>query len=280
MKKNLLSFEFFPPKTDRARERLWQNVGRLSTLDPSFMTVTYGAGGSTRDWTIETACRIQEDTGIKVASHLTCIVTPKDKIAEIASTLWQRGIRHIVALRGDAPEGEKTPDPDDPRYYHYSNELVEGLLKLHPFEISVAAYPEKHPEAPSLDADIEALKKKYDAGATRAITQFFFDNEACYRFLDKAAAAGIDMPIVPGILPIVNFGKAEDFAAKCGASVPGTLKERFAGIDPDSDEARKVSLDIVSGQVGDLIAHGIGSFHFYTLNKAGMTYLACKTLGL
>jgi methylenetetrahydrofolate reductase (NADPH) len=276
--KPTLSFEFFPPKTERARERLWQNVGRLSTLHPSYMTVTYGAGGSTREWTIETACKIQEDTGVPVASHLTCVVTPKARIEEVASILWSRGIRHIVALRGDVPEGANSPDPDDDSYYHYSSELVEGLLKLHPFEISVAAYPEKHPDAPSLNADIEALKKKCDAGAARAITQFFFDNEAFYRFLDKVRAAGITTPIVPGILPIVNFAKAESFALKCGANVPDNVRKKFAGLEPGSEETHKISIDLTSRQLLDLIENGVSHFHFYTLNHARLTYSIVRNL--
>lgn len=280
MTKLSLSFELFPPRTSRSRELLWLNVGRLSTLNPNFMTVTYGAGGSTREWTIDTACNIQNDTGISMASHLTCIVTPKKDIEVLAHELWDKDIRRIVALRGDVPEGKTRPDPDDSDYYHYSSNFVEGLLKLHPFDISVAAYPEKHPDAPSMDADIEALKKKCDAGAARAITQLFFDNESFYDFMDKVLAAGIKTPIVPGILPIVNYTKAESFAGKCGARIPEKVMARFKGLDPVSKEAEAASLEIVKEQVRDLIRHGINSFHFYTLNQAGLTYTACSDLGL
>lgn len=276
----MISFEFFPPKTERARERLWQNVGMLSTLNPAFMTVTYGAGGSTREWTVDTARRIQEDTGVPVASHLTCVITPKEEIVRIADDLWQSGIKHIVALRGDVPEGANPPARDDPHYYHFSSNLVEGLLARHPFEISVAAYPEKHPDAPSMDADIEALRKKSDAGAARAITQFFFDNENFFRFMDKVSAAGITTPVVPGILPIVNFEKMEAFASRCGTHVPEYIREKFSGLDPDSSEARQVSKDIAARQVRELMEGGINHFHFYTLNHAGQTYEICRSLSL
>ena len=215
----IFSFEFFPPKTDAARDGLTHAVQMLARLKPNFMTVTYGAGGSTRDWTIETASKIQKDTGIPTAAHLTCICTPKTEIADIANRLWDKGIRHIVALRGDAPKDGPVPAPDDPAYYHYANELVTGLKALHDFQISVAAYPEQHPKAPDPNTDILNLKKKCDAGASRAITQFFFDNTHFYRFRDRAAEAGITIPITAGLLPIVNVEKAFAFAQKCGTSV-------------------------------------------------------------
>lgn len=274
-----ISFEFFPPKTDRGRELLWENVGRLSTLGPRFMTVTYGAGGTDRDWTIETARNIQRDTRVPTAAHLTCIVTPKDEIARIADTLWENQIRHVVALRGDAPrDGSPAPAPDDERYYHFSSDLVDGLRARHPFEISVAAYPEKHPAAPSLDADIAALKKKFDAGADRAITQFFFENDDFLRFRDKARAAGINGEIVAGILPIADHEKAFDFAGKCGANVPDSLRERFDGLEPRSDAALEVSAELVREQVRALVSEGVREFHFYTLNQAHLTYSACEDL--
>ncbi len=275
-----LSFEFFPPKNERMKEQLWEAVGMLSTLDPAFMTVTYGAGGSTRDWTVEAATHIHQDTGIPVAAHLTCVCTPKEEIALIADRLWANKIRHIVALRGDAPKDGEIPRPDDEHYFHYSSDLVEGLLALHPFEISVAAYPEKHPEAPSLDADIEALKKKQDAGATRAITQFFFDNDRFYSFLDKAQAAGITMPIVPGIMPIANFEKSVGFAERCGTYVPDKVKQKFENIKDDPEACRITAGLVLADQVEALMEKGTNSFHFYTLNQARLTYTACRHLGL
>jgi methylenetetrahydrofolate reductase (NADPH) len=274
-----ISFEFFPPRTERGRELLWENVGRLSTLGPRFMTVTYGAGGSDQDWTLHTAVHIQKDTDIPTAAHLTCIVTPKDTIAQIAHELWDNGIRHIVALRGDAPkDGGAKPAPRDKNFYHYSSDLVEGLKSLHDFEVSVAAYPEKHPDAPSLDADIEALRKKFAAGADRAITQFFFENSNFLNFRDKVHAAGITQEITAGILPIADFEKAVSFARKCGTHVPDWLLARYDGVAPGSSTAQDISADIVREQVRALMAEGVNAFHFYTLNQAGLTYSACKDM--
>lgn len=273
-----VSFEFFPPKTDAARDSLRDAVRMLARLDPDFMTVTYGAGGSTREWTIETASEILKDTGIPTAVHLTCICTPRVEIAEIAERLWRKGIRHIVALRGDPPKDGRMPAPDNPDYYHHADSFVAGLKALRDFEISVAAYPEKHPQAPDLETDIAHLKRKCDAGATRAITQFFFNNQHFYRFRDRVAAAGITTPITAGILPIVNVEKSFSFAEKCGTQVPDSLRARFAGLEQDHDTARLIATVILAEQIADLRAHGVTRFHFYTLNQSHLTYAACQGL--
>lgn len=273
-----VSFEFFPPKTETARSQLWDAVSMLARLKPDFLTVTYGAGGSTREWTIQTAGKIFEDTKIPTAAHLTCICTPKEEIHRIAGSLWNRGIRHIVALRGDAPKDGVVPAPGDPAYYHYADELVAGLKFLRDFEISVAAYPEKHPSAPDLKTDIENLRRKCEAGADRAITQFFFDNAPFYRFRDAVSAIGIAAPIVAGILPIANPAKAFEFARKCGTSVPDRLAARFEGLENDPDTARLVAAVVLAEQIADLRANGVDQFHFYTLNQAHLTYAACQGL--
>ncbi|HRC26727.1 MAG TPA: methylenetetrahydrofolate reductase [NAD(P)H] [Alphaproteobacteria bacterium] len=273
-----VSFEFFPPKTEPARAQLWDAVGMLARLKPDFMTVTYGAGGSTREWTIQTAEKILQDTKIPTAAHLTCVCTPKEEIHRIAGSLWNRGIRHIVALRGDAPKDGAVPAAEDPEYYHYADELVAGLKFLRNFEISVAAYPEKHPAAPDLKTDIENLRRKCEAGADRAITQFFFDNEKFYRFRDVVSSVGIAAPLVAGILPIANPVKAFEFARKCGASIPDRLAARFEGLENDHDTARLVAAVVLAEQIADLRANGVDHFHFYTLNQAHLTYAACQGL--
>jgi methylenetetrahydrofolate reductase (NADPH) len=273
-----ISFEFFPPKGEEAQEQFWETVDKLSPLNPAFMTVTYGAGGSTRDWTIETAAAMQKKTGIRTAAHLTCVNTMKDGIAEIAHKLWDSGVKHIVALRGDVPDEDAPLDYNDHSYYHYANELVTGLKSLHDFEISVAAYPEKHPEASDFDTDIINLKRKCDAGATRAITQFFFENSVYYRFLDKARAAGITIPIIPGVLPIHDFTRMLRVAGMCQAHVPQWLHEKFQGLS--ADETRKTGADFLAAQVRDLADNGANHLHFYTLNRADLTAEACKACGL
>ncbi len=274
--KPTFSFEFFPPKTSKSRIELAPVARELATLNPSFMTVTYGAGGSSRDWTMETAAAMQEDIGIPVAAHLTCVNTFKGDMKDIADRLWGNDIRHIVALRGDVPHEDMPLDYNDKDYYHYANELVAGLKSWHDFEISVAAYPEKHPEASDLDTDIEHLKRKCDAGATRAITQFFFENETFYRFLDKTQAAGITIPIVPGVLPIPNFEKMLGFAAMCQAKVPHWLHEKFRELEDKPAENLKVAEDVLAAQCHDLADHGVEHLHFYTLNKTDITMQACK----
>ncbi|WP_029011157.1 methylenetetrahydrofolate reductase [NAD(P)H] [Azospirillum halopraeferens] len=278
-----VSFEFFPPKTEKMEQSLWQAIERLAPLAPAFVSVTYGAGGSTRERTHNTVCRIQRDTGIPAAAHLTCVGATRAEIDAIARTYWDAGIRHIVALRGDPPEGQGgaagayTPHPGG---YDYAADLVAGLRAVADFEISVAAYPETHPAAPSAVFDLDNLKRKVDAGATRAITQFFFDNDAYFRFRDRAAAAGIAVPIVPGILPITNFARACEFAAMCGAAVPAGMAETFEGLDADPDTRQLVAATVAAEQCQALSAGGVDAFHFYTLNRAELTIAICRRLGV
>lgn len=269
-----VSFEFFPPKTDHGRAQLIETAKELALLKPTFMTVTYGAGGSTRAWTMETAQRIQQETSIPTAAHLTCVNTFKDGIHGMARELWSGGIRHIVALRGDIPPVDAPLNYADANYYHYASELVAGLKTLHDFEISVAAYPEKHPDAPDMATDIRNLKRKCDAGAARAITQFFFENETYFRFLDRAQAAGITTPIVPGVLPIANFERMLGFARSCGASVPGWLRTIFE----DSEDHYRAAEEVLITQVQGLAARGVPHIHFYTLNNAALVTAAYKAL--
>ncbi|MCB1784391.1 MAG: methylenetetrahydrofolate reductase [NAD(P)H] [Alphaproteobacteria bacterium] len=272
------SFEFFPPKTEKAAETLWHAVPELADLGPKFMTVTYGAGGSTREGTVDTIARMKEETGLPIGSHLTFINTPKDQLHEYTSALWAAGIRHIVALRGDMPGDLHWPLDEDAEYFQFTSDFVEGLKSWHEFEISVGCYPEKHPDAPSIDADVKALKLKCDAGADRAITQFFFDNDIYYTFLEKCQKAGITTPVVPGLLPVHDFTSMCKFAARCQASVPAWMHEKFAGLEDKPEEARKVAIDLLTTQVEDLLQQGVPHFHFYTLNKADITMQAVKVL--
>jgi methylenetetrahydrofolate reductase (NADPH) len=274
-----VSFEFFPPKTEKMEETMWRSIHRLAPLAPSFVSVTYGAGGSTRDRTHASVTRIQRETGIPAAAHLTCVGHTRDEIETIANTYWNEGIRSIVALRGDLPDTGDTYVPTEGGYA-YAVDLVEGLKKINDFDISVAAYPETHPAAPSADFEIDYLKRKIDAGANRAITQFFFDNEVFLRFRDKCVRAGITAPIVPGILPVTNFGALLKFAGMCGAKVPDRLHWRFDGLDEDPDTRRMVAFHEAISQVEGLIAEGVTDFHFYTLNRAELTYAICHALGI
>ncbi|OYD85537.1 MULTISPECIES: methylenetetrahydrofolate reductase [NAD(P)H] [Azospirillum] len=278
-----VSFEFFPPKTEKMEQSLWQAIQRLAPLGPSFVSVTYGAGGSTRERTHNTVTRIQKETGIPAAAHFTCVGATREEIDAIARTYWDAGIRHLVALRGDPPEteggvgGRYVPHPGG---YAYAADLVAGMRKVADFEISVAAYPESHPEAPSAQFDLDNLKRKVDAGATRAITQFFFDNDAYFRFLDRCAAAGITVPIVPGILPITNFARAVEFAGKCGAAMPKRFAETFEGLDSDPETRQLVAATMAAEQCQALQAQGIKDFHFYTLNRSDLTVAICRMLGV
>ncbi|MCC9620271.1 methylenetetrahydrofolate reductase [Thalassospira sp. MA62] len=274
-----VSFEFFPPKTEKMEETMWRSIRRLAPLNPSFVSVTYGAGGSTRDRTHSSVTRIQRETGISAAAHLTCVGHTKEEIDAIARNYWNEGIRSIVALRGDLPDADGTYVPT-PGGYAYAVDLVAGLKEINDFDISVSAYPEKHPDAPSADFEIDYLKRKIDAGATRAITQFFFDNEVFLRFRDKCVAAGITAPIVPGILPVTNFGSLLKFAGMCGASVPERLHWRFEGLDEDPDTRRMVAFHEAITQVEGLMKEGVSDFHFYTLNRAELTYAICYALGI
>ncbi|HSK38237.1 MAG TPA: methylenetetrahydrofolate reductase [Arenibaculum sp.] len=276
------SFEFFPPKTEKMEQSLWQAVSKLSPLAPAFVSVTYGAGGSTRERTHATVCRIQSETGLNAAAHLTCVGADKGEIDAVARTYWDAGIRHIVALRGDPPGGPLSDARYEPHPggYAYAADLVEGLRRVADFEISVAAYPEVHPQAPDAQTDLDNLKRKVDAGATRAITQFFFDNDAFLRFRDRAAAAGIKVPIVPGILPITNFARTLDFARSCNASIPAGMADLFQGLDDDPDTRQLVAANAAFEQCRRLREAGVGQFHFYTLNRAELTVAICHMLGI
>ncbi len=272
------SFEFFPPKTEKAELAFWEAVPELAALKPAFMTVTYGAGGSTRDKTFKIVTSLHKKTGIPCAAHLTFLNTRKEDLFSLTDELWESGIRHIVALRGDLPAGLSWPLEPDPDYFQYSSQFVAALRKHKGFEISVAAYPEKHPDAKTLESDIAALKEKCDAGATRAITQFFFENEKFYAFVDKCEAAGIKTPVFPGLLPVHDFKGMVRFAGRCQASVPAWLHEKFAGLDDKPEEARKIAVELLTGQVLDLARNGVRHMHFYTLNKAEITQDACRAL--
>ncbi|MAF49257.1 MAG: methylenetetrahydrofolate reductase [Rhodospirillales bacterium] len=273
------SFEFFPPKDEAAGKALWACVERLAPLAPAFMSVTYGAGGSTRERTHAVVARIQKDTGIAAAAHLTCVGAGRGEIDDVARRYWDAGIRHIVALRGDPPEGEDRYTPH-PGGYAYAADLVQGLMRIGDFEVSVAAYPEVHPEADSAAADLDNLKRKFDAGAKRAITQFFFAAETYLRFRDTAAAAGIGAPIVPGILPVTNFKQVLRFAGMCGASVPGWMVELFDGLDDDLETRKLIAATVAAEQCRALLVEGVTEFHFYTLNRADLVYAICHILGI
>ncbi len=274
-----VSFEFFPPADAAMETTLWQSVQRLAPLSPRFVSVTYGADGSTRDRTHQLVSRIQRETSLTGAPHLTCVGATREEVLEVARQYWREGIRHIVALRGDAPQGatQYVPHPDG---YAYASDLVAGLRSVADFDISVAAYPETHPEAPSAEADLDNLRKKVDAGASRAITQFFFDTDDYLRFRDRCVAAGIHVSIVPGILPITRFPQVTRFAARCGAKIPSWLAERFAGLDDDPETRRLIAANVAIEQVSRLRHHGVDEFHFYTLNRAELTYAICHALGL
>ena len=273
-----VSFEFFPPKTEAMAEQLWAAIAQLAPLRPRFVSVTYGAGGSTRERTHATVARIQAETGLAAAAHLTCIQATRTEIEAVAAAYWQAGIRHVVALRGDPPEGPGRYAPH-PGGFAYASDLVAGLARVAPFEISVACYPERHPESPDEAADLDHLKRKVDAGATRAITQFFFDNAAFLRFRDRAAAAGIGVPIVPGILPVTNFQRTQEFAGRCGAAIPAHVARAFDGLDADPQTRQLVAAGLASEQCAALAAEGVREFHFYTLNRAELTLALCRRHG-
>ena len=274
-----VSFEFFPPKTDKMEETLWTAIQTLVPLQPRFVSVTYGAGGSTRERTHHTVARIASETPIPAAAHLTCVEASKAEIEEIARAYWAAGVRHIVALRGDPPtEGARfAPHPGG---YRNAAELVAGLKTIAPFEISVAAYPECHPEAESFESDLANLKAKFDAGATRAITQFFFSPEAYFRFCDRARAAGITGEIVPGILPVSNVAQTRKFAAMCGAAIPAWMDRLFDGLDDHPAARQLVAATIAAEMCRRLYAGGVRKFHFYTLNRAELSFAICHLLGM
>ncbi len=273
-----VSFEFFPPKTEAMEPSLWAAIERLAPLAPRFVSVTYGAGGSTRERTHATVARIKTETVLEPAAHLTCVAATKGEVDEVARQYWDAGIRHIVALRGDPQPGGSGYAPH-PGGYAFAAELVAGLARVAPFEISVAAYPETHPEAQSADADLDNLKRKLDAGADRALTQFFFSPETYLRFRDRAAAAGITAPIVPGILPITNFEQTRRFAAACGAQVPAWMEQVFAGLEQHPETRQLVAATLAAEFCCKLYAGGVRDFHFYTLNRPELTKAICHLLG-
>jgi methylenetetrahydrofolate reductase (NADPH) len=274
-----VSFEFFPPNTDAMEATLWSSIERLAELDPAFVSVTYGADGSTRERTHAAVERIIKETKLTPAPHLTCIGASRGEIDDIAREYWDMGVRHLVALRGDAPKDcdNYVPHPDG---YAFGCDLVAGLRNIADFDISVAAYPEVHPEAPDADFDLDNLKRKLEAGASRAITQFFFDADLFLRFRDRCAAAGIESSIVPGILPITRFPQLKRFADMCGASVPDWLRDRFDGLDDDDATRQMIAASVAIEQVRALEKEGIHEFHFYTLNRSELTYAICHALGV
>jgi len=273
-----ISFEFFPPRTEALETQLWACVDRLATLQPRFVSVTYGAGGSTQERTHATLLRLVQETSLTPAAHLTCVGATREQVDEIALGYWAAGIRHIVALRGDPPKGESyAPHPGG---YDFAVDLVAGLRRVADFEITVAAYPEIHPQALSPEDDLDNLKRKLDAGATRAITQMFFDNDAFLRFMDRALAAGIKAPIVPGIMPVSNFTQAAKFCAGCGTNVPGWMASLFEGLDADIETRRMVAAATCAEQVRILQANGIDEFHFITLNRPDLVYAIARILGV
>ena len=275
-----VSFEFFPPKSAKMEETLWEAIATLAPLAPKFVSVTYGAGGSTRERTHATVARIGAETGIPAAAHLTCVEASRGEVDDIARAYWDAGIRHVVALRGDMPAGPGTTYTPHPEGYANAAELVVGLKAIAPFEVSVAAYPECHPDSADTDADLDNLKRKLDAGASRAITQFFFEPETFFRFRDAAAAAGIDAEIIPGIMPVTSFAAVERMSRMCGTAMPGWLATLFAGLDEKPQARQLVAATLAAELARRLYAGGVRDFHFYTLNRAELSYAICHLLGL
>lgn len=274
-----VSFEFFPPKTPEMEATLWQSIRALEPLEPAFVSVTYGAGGTTRERTHNTVTRILAETDLVPAAHLTCVGASRDEVDEVARHYWAAGVRHIVALRGDPPEGEARFRPH-PEGYENAAALVEGLRRIGDFDISVAAYPERHVDSPDWECELDNLKRKIDNGANRAITQYFFDPELYFRFLDRVHAAGISVPIVPGIMPVTNVRGMMNFSARCGTSVPQWLADLFEGLDAHPATRQLVAAAVAAELCRRLYDHGIKEFHFYTLNRSDLTYALCHTLGL
>jgi len=274
-----VSFEFFPPHSTDAETRLWNVMEKLAPLGPVFFSVTYGAGGSTRSRTEQLVERIHTSMSVNPAAHLTCVGATQMEIETLAKSWWAAGIRHIVALRGDPPKGESSYTPH-PNGFENASALVAGLRKIANFEISVAGYPENHPDSPNQGADLDNLKRKVDAGATRILTQYFFDNDLFYRFRDAAAATGIKVPIIPGILPVTNFAKVVEFSGKCATTVPTSMASQFEGLDNDAETRNLIAASVAIEQCTDLSANGVDAFHFYTLNRAALTYAICWRLGM
>jgi len=275
-----VSFEFFPPKSDKMAATLWSSINKLAPLAPQFVSVTYGAGGSTRERTHATVARILAETSLVPAAHLTCVAASRDEVDEVVRGYLEMGVRRLVALRGDPVTGMGTTFEPHPQGYANAAELVAGISRIGDFDISVSAYPESHPESINLEKDLDILQAKIDAGARRAITQFFFDNDDFFRFIDAARARGIDAPIRPGLIPIHNFKQVAGFAARCGTDVPDWLAKRFEGLDDEPEEHAKVAIEIASEQALALKAAGVREFHFYTLNRAPLVERICAQLGL
>jgi len=281
-----VSFEFFPPKTADMEQSLWESIGRLAPLKPNFVSVTYGAGGSTRQRTHATVKRILAETMLRPAAHLTCVAARRADVDVVIEAYAQAGVRHIVALRGDPTGGVGERYAPHPGGYRNAADLVAGIKQLvnskglADIEVSVSAYPEKHPDSPSIAADIDMLRAKVDAGATRAMTQFFFDSDHYFRYLDRVRARGITIPIVPGILPVQNFKQMRVFAERCGTSVPAWLADRFAGLDADAATRRLIAAAVAAEQVMDLVDRGVTDFHFYTMNRADLVFAICHLLGV
>src|SRR3954466_13012918 len=276
-----ISFEFFPPKTEEMEQSLWETRNRLAPLSPNFVSVTYGAGGSTRERTHSTVARILKETALTPAAHLTCVGAARGEIDDVVAQYHAVGVRHIVALRGDPSGGIGTAYAAHPDGYQSSADLVAGIKTRYPdIEVSVSAYPEKHPESRDFDADIDMLAAKVDAGATRAITQVFFDNELYLRYLERVRARGITIPIVPGIMPMHNFKQARGFVTKAGTTVPNWLAEKFDGLDDDAETRKLVAATVAAGQVQKLAKHGVDTFHFYTMNRADLVFAISHLLGI
>ncbi len=275
-----VSFEFFPPKSDKMEQDLWTAIRRLEPIRPQFVSVTYGAGGSTRERTHSTVARLVQETLMVPAAHLTCVAATRDEVDEVARSYWHAGVRHVVALRGDPPEGAGAKYAPHEGGYESSADLVAGLKRIANFEVTVSAYPETHPESPSIEADLDMLQAKVDAGADRAITQFFFETDSYLRYLDRVRARGIDIPITPGLVPIHNFKQVASFASKCGTTVPEWLARRFEGLENDPETARLVAAAVAAEQVMELVDRGITDLHFYTLNRADLVFAICHLIGL
>lgn len=275
-----VSFEFFPPKTEKMQANLWSAVGKLAPLEPDFVSVTYGAGGSTRTRTHDTVSRILKETNLSVAAHLTCVAATKEDIDAVLRDYWAAGVKHIVALRGDPPAGPGEPYTPHPGGYANAAELAAGARKIAPFEITVGCYPEKHPDSPSLKADIDMLKRKIDAGATRTITQFFYDNSVYLRYVEAVRKAGINIPIVPGIMPVTNFNSVRKMADICGTTIPGRLVKLFQNLEDDAATRQLISAAVAAEQCLDLAEQGIDHFHFYTLNRDELAFALCHMLGV
>jgi methylenetetrahydrofolate reductase (NADH) len=276
-----VSFEFFPPATEEMDKTLWESIERLKPLAPTFVSVTYGAAGSTRERTHATVKRILTETDLKPAAHLTCVAATREEIDAIVRNYYTAGVRHIVALRGDALGGVGTKYAPHPGGYQNGADLAAGIKRISDdIEVSVSAYPEKHPDSPTVEADIDMLKAKVDAGATRAMTQFFFDNDVYFRYLDRVRARGIDIPIVPGIMPMHNFKQARNFVTRAGTTVPTWLAEKFEGLDNDPTTRKMIAAAVAAEQVLDLFDQGVTNFHFYTMNRADLVYAICHLLGL